>query len=430
MSHKNLINGTAYDTSGGKCLVNGTSYDISKGRTLINSIGYDINFKSEILSGAIYLNSVLTTVYDIAYGNGYYVAAGTYKSYCALAYTTDPSSGWTRINCSGSGTSTPNGMRSIIYANEYFVALGSYYGQKHTVVIYYTKDPSSGWSSKVLWTNSSGASAGNIIYDGQNFIAVGDDYLYDDEDEAIGTCTRICCINSFETSWSSTTNSYYPYDTTGEIGGNSYIMYNGTYYVITQRRYTKSSARLNCNIVYSTSLDGSWTLKTLWYRSTGGTTYYTQFYGADYINNTFIMYGTSGGLSYATYAMLAYGTTPAGISSKTLWTESDNTPKFNRIYGATYLNGVWFITGSYDNGSTVVERIAFGNNFNSLTYADFWETETNNNNMTYIGCKAVNDILFVFPCYDAGDDHEVTTEGQYLAWGGTASDIVSELENC
>ena len=44
MSHKTLVNGTAYEVKGGKCIVGGTSYDIKKGRTLINGTGYDITF--------------------------------------------------------------------------------------------------------------------------------------------------------------------------------------------------------------------------------------------------------------------------------------------------------------------------------------------------------------------------------------------------
>lgn len=44
MAHKTLVNGTAYEVTGGKCLVNGTSYDIKKGRTLIGGAGYDITF--------------------------------------------------------------------------------------------------------------------------------------------------------------------------------------------------------------------------------------------------------------------------------------------------------------------------------------------------------------------------------------------------
>ena len=44
MSHKTIVNGTAYEVKGGKCLVNGTSYDIKKGRTLIGGTRYDITF--------------------------------------------------------------------------------------------------------------------------------------------------------------------------------------------------------------------------------------------------------------------------------------------------------------------------------------------------------------------------------------------------
>lgn len=47
MSHKTLVNGTAYEVKGGKCLVNGTVYSIKKGRTLIGGTGYDVTFSSE-----------------------------------------------------------------------------------------------------------------------------------------------------------------------------------------------------------------------------------------------------------------------------------------------------------------------------------------------------------------------------------------------
>lgn len=46
MGHKVLINGTAYELTGGKTMINGTAYSISKGRTLIDGTGYDIGFSS------------------------------------------------------------------------------------------------------------------------------------------------------------------------------------------------------------------------------------------------------------------------------------------------------------------------------------------------------------------------------------------------
>lgn len=47
-THKTLVNGTAYEVTGGKCLVNGTVYSIKKGRTLIGGTGYDIAFEETI----------------------------------------------------------------------------------------------------------------------------------------------------------------------------------------------------------------------------------------------------------------------------------------------------------------------------------------------------------------------------------------------
>ena len=46
-THKTLVNGTAYEVTGGKCLVNGTAYSIQKGRTLIGGTGYDVTLPEE-----------------------------------------------------------------------------------------------------------------------------------------------------------------------------------------------------------------------------------------------------------------------------------------------------------------------------------------------------------------------------------------------
>lgn len=46
MSHKVLINGTAYGVAGGNDLKDGTKYQIGGGRTLINGTGYEIKFRA------------------------------------------------------------------------------------------------------------------------------------------------------------------------------------------------------------------------------------------------------------------------------------------------------------------------------------------------------------------------------------------------
>lgn len=49
MAHKTLINGTAYDISGGKAMVSGTGYDIASGRTLVGGTGYEIPFGGKLI---------------------------------------------------------------------------------------------------------------------------------------------------------------------------------------------------------------------------------------------------------------------------------------------------------------------------------------------------------------------------------------------
>lgn len=44
MAHKTLVNGTAYEISGGKTLVNGTAYSIDKGKTLVGGTAYEVGF--------------------------------------------------------------------------------------------------------------------------------------------------------------------------------------------------------------------------------------------------------------------------------------------------------------------------------------------------------------------------------------------------
>lgn len=46
MAHKTLINGTAYEISGGRTLVNGTGYSIDKGKTLVGGTAYEVGFQS------------------------------------------------------------------------------------------------------------------------------------------------------------------------------------------------------------------------------------------------------------------------------------------------------------------------------------------------------------------------------------------------
>ena len=46
MAQKTLVNGTAYEITGGRTLVDGTGYSIPGGRTLIDGTGYSVSFST------------------------------------------------------------------------------------------------------------------------------------------------------------------------------------------------------------------------------------------------------------------------------------------------------------------------------------------------------------------------------------------------
>lgn len=53
MAHKTMINGTAYDVTGGKTMVGSTVYSIKSGKTLIDGTEYDISFGPPIINISI-----------------------------------------------------------------------------------------------------------------------------------------------------------------------------------------------------------------------------------------------------------------------------------------------------------------------------------------------------------------------------------------
>lgn len=53
MVHKTLVNGTAFEISGGKTLVNGTAYSIKNGKTLVGGTAYEVSFSKPLNEYAI-----------------------------------------------------------------------------------------------------------------------------------------------------------------------------------------------------------------------------------------------------------------------------------------------------------------------------------------------------------------------------------------
>lgn len=60
MAHKTLVNGTAYEITGGKTLVDGTAYSIKNGKTLVGGTAYEVGFVTPIgelaVGSSVFLN--------------------------------------------------------------------------------------------------------------------------------------------------------------------------------------------------------------------------------------------------------------------------------------------------------------------------------------------------------------------------------------
>lgn len=434
MSHKNLINGTAYDTTGGKCLVNGTSYAVKKGRTLINGTGYDISFKSKLVAGSTF-NSILTTVYDIAYGNDYYVICGSYNSTAYIAYTKDPNLGWTKIRLWSSAYM--GAANAIKFINDQFVVVG--YSLDNTdpteseAIIAYASLPTT-WTTKILWRNydTTGTTLNSIIHDGSYYIVSGIDYIYDDDDEI----SVAAAVVARSTSLSGTWEKYWIHNTSGTRNtGQVYMIYTGDYYVTTGYRYNSDERKYCYSIAYATDLCGPWTNEILWSITTG-TYNYSSINGISYYNNIIVVYGVKGTAGYNTIAQIYSGSAPDRLYQGVSWTYSQaDYTKHNSLNGVIYVNNQWVLSGCYvgagsDNETTAVyNRISYGASLStpSLTSFDFWETEANNNNRNYVKCMEANGYLFIFISYDAGDDAPAVSEGKYLVWANNPTDAVNIL---
>ena len=66
MSHKTMIDGVAYEISGGKTLVGGTAYSIDKGKTLVGGTAYEVGFAPDtvILTITTKRNRTTLDVYE------------------------------------------------------------------------------------------------------------------------------------------------------------------------------------------------------------------------------------------------------------------------------------------------------------------------------------------------------------------------------
>ena len=129
MAHKTLVNGTAYDITGGMTLVEGTSYSIKGGKTLMGGTLYDFSFA--LPAGVLDLfgsSSSGSGINCITYADGYWVVGGRCYDgtnyYARIAYATSLDGTWTIVDVWSGGSDY---LYCITNANGYWVVGGRHY---------------------------------------------------------------------------------------------------------------------------------------------------------------------------------------------------------------------------------------------------------------------------------------------------------------
>lgn len=362
MAHKTLINGTAYEISGGTTRVSGTSYKINNGKALIGGTAYDISFMLppdvvNVWSGEyqsyVYLNC-------IAYGNGYWVVGGynhTDSGYVAqIAYSRSLDGPWTlKTLWTSTVAKSGNTINAITYSNGYWVATGLCRNNSGSSArIAYATSPGGTWTTKDIWSNSATRatfnSIGTIYFDSSSkYWVVGGCY-----DTGSNNYARIAYTTSLNGTW-----------TTKDLWNNNYgasvncIIHANNYWVLGgQNRGSSKGATL----AYCTTLSGTWTIKYMWgEKSQRSDSIKSIAYNGNYwvVGGCYTHVDSSG-----SYGMIAYATSPgASWTTKTLWGETTGGSSSYEINSLAYGDGYWVAVGKNDDISYMAYATSPGANW-------------------------------------------------------------------
>ena len=386
MAHKTLVNGTAYEITGGVTLVAGVSYSIKNGKALIGGTAYDISFllppavldmwSNDYSDGGDSDNNYIRC---ITYADGYWVVGGQYgndnESYARIAYATSPDGTWAIKDLWSDG-----GIACITYANGYWVVGGEYSsGITYYARIAYSTSLAGTWTTKNLWSDGSNRSGvlKCVTYANGYWVVGGRQ----------GHVARIAYSTSPDGTWA-IKDLWSRDEDSNEYTGITCITYANGYWVV-GGRYDYSSSDSRARIAYSTSLDGTWTNKDLWSSKGRG---YGQITCITYADGYWVVGGfhrlnTTG---VSDYARIAYATSLDGTwAIKDLWS-GDGGNGYSRINCIAYADGYWVVGGEHRDGGVSSARIACSTSLDG-TWAnnDLWSSELSGSN-TYnpIDCIA------------------------------------------
>ena len=355
MAHKTLINGTAYGIDGGKTLVNGTSYKVTNGKVLINGTAYDISFvlppsALDLWSGTTSYN----VINCIAYGNGYWVVGGQYRSgstyYARIAYATSPSGTWATTDIWNGSSNTGDNIRCVAYGNGYWVVGGEYTDSEstHYARIAYATTISGTWTRKNLWGAYNASSYIKCITYANGYWVAGGKYYYTSSNQGGG----IAYIASAPTGTWSTKDVW-----TGSGGDISCIEYAYSLFAV-GGIYKSSAGNHYARIAYVSSPSGTWSTKDLWNSSNS----FTELNGITYANGYWVVAGQAYDSGYTTRIAYTANPTISGTwTTKNLWSSGDRSDEMNCI---AYENGYLVVGGEYYTNKSA--RISYADSASNL----------------------------------------------------------------
>lgn len=266
-------------------------------------------------------------------------------------------------------------ISEIKYINGYWVACGSRIedvdGSKvHYGCIAYTTDIDGTWIIRDLWSSRGVAEVMSITY-AEGYWVVGGtcllpDTTYDDSD-------RIAYATSFDGEW--TIKTLHTYDAAGGYCRVYTVKYLNGYWVATGR-YGSGSSVYNAYIAYTTDINGSWTTKTIW---SGYYVTNNVIADIIYENGKWVVSGSRCPAGWGTanqthlkYTTIAYSTSLNGTwTIKNLWSSYTVT----NLARLVYENGYWVVNGVYKSDTTGLYyvRIAYSTLLDGTwTTKDLW----------------------------------------------------------
>lgn len=303
----------------------------------------------------------------LKYINSYYIAGGQYydgsTTYARLWYTTSLTGTWSYINLwNYSGTGTDVAVYDLAYGNGRWVAVGRTRSGNYAIgQVWSSISLTSGWAAATnAWSRTATEEALTcVLYANSAWVVAG--YTSSSANSGAGIVKIVYASDvTSSTTWSSAVTLWS--DTYINTRPQCINYFSGTWVIGGSKSTSNSAAQ--AVIAYSTTLT-SWTTKTLW---TASNNRYGCVYSIKYLNSKYYACGVGNHATISTSgsygAKIAYASSVSGSwTVKNVGGEEESVAR-----DIEYVNGTWFLDCANNiSGTTGDQIIYYGTNEAALT---------------------------------------------------------------